>query len=80
MPLPLTELHSLVIQTIPIHRKNLIEDLENILSVKNKPTDKKIYTQYLRVILKHIPQRELKNKDPEWMWICQEVFSDSFNK
>jgi len=35
------------------------------------------YSSYLRVLLKHLPNRPLKLSDPDWMWKCQEVFSSS---
>lgn len=80
MPLSLIEAHTKIIKTIPTHRKSLIEDLELfMINAKNKPTDKNLYTQYLRIILKYVPKRELTNKDPEWMWNCQDAFSSSFN-
>ena len=81
MPLPIGEAHANIIQTIPPHKKALIDELENfIIITKNRKTDQNLYSQYLRVILKHMPQRPLVNKDPDWMWNCQEAFSNSFNQ
>lgn len=81
MPLPIGEAHVNIIQTIPPHKTALIDELEKfIIITKNRKTDQNLYSQYLRVLLKHMPQRPLVNKDPDWMWNCQEAFSNSFNQ
>ncbi len=80
MPLPIEQAHLNIIKTIPPHKKVLMDDLETFIIInKNKQTDKILYSRYLQVLLKHIPQRPLVNKDPDWMWNCQEAFSNSFN-
>jgi hypothetical protein len=80
--------HNEMLKVIPEYQKQLIFDL--IEFIKNLETNsnnrvtntkmftkKHIYSDYLRVMLKYIPNRPLKLSDPDWMWNCQEVFSNS---
>ena len=73
--------HNEMLKVIPENKKQLISDLIefiNKLETNSKNFNKKyIYSDYLRVMLKHIPNRPLKMSDPDWMWNCQEVFSNS---
>jgi hypothetical protein len=70
-----------MLKVIPENKTQLIFDLIefiNKLETNTKNFTKKyIYSDYLRVLLKHIPNRPLKMSDPDWMWNCQEVFSNS---
>lgn len=81
MPLPITETHNNIICVIPKCHKQLINDLESyIIKVTPRHSDKKYtYKEYLRILLTHMPNRPLKNKDPQWMWDCQELFSSGFH-
>lgn len=73
--------HNEMLKVIPENKTQLISDLIefiNKLETNSKNFTKKyIYSDYLRVMLKHIPNRPLKISDPDWMWNCQEVFSNS---
>jgi hypothetical protein len=73
--------HNEMLKVIPENKKQLIFDLiEFINKVENNSKNlktKNIYSDYLRVLLQHIPNRPLKLSDPIWMWNCQEVFSYS---
>ena len=73
--------HNEILKVIPENKNQLINDLSefiNKLETNTKNFTKKyIYSDYLRVLLKHIPNRPLKLSDPDWMWNCQEVFSYS---
>jgi hypothetical protein len=73
--------HNEILKVIPENKNQLINDLSefiNKLETNTKNFTKKyIYSDYLRVLLKHIPNRPLKLSDPDWMWNCQEVFSNS---
>ena len=73
--------HNEMLKVIPEYQKQLIIDLIefiNKLKINTKNFTKKyIYSDYLRVMLKYIPNRPLKLSDPDWMWNCQEVFSNS---
>ena len=73
--------HNEMLKVIPENKNQLIFDLiEFINKVETNSknfTKKYIYSDYLRVLLKHIPNRPLKLSDPDWMWNCQEVFSNS---
>ena len=78
--IPLIEAHTKIVQIIPVTQKNLIADIEEFMVVKkNIPSDKMLYSEYLRVLLNHMPRRILRNSDPDWMWQCQEIFSNSFH-
>ena len=73
--------HNEMLKVIPEYQKQLRSDL--IEFINNQVTNTKIFTKkyiysdYLRVMLKYIPNRPLKLSDPDWMWNCQEVFSNS---
>ena len=73
--------HNEMLKVIPENKIQLTSDLIefiNKLKTNSKNYNKKyIYSDYLRVMLKHIPNRPLKLSDPDWMWNCQEVFSNS---
>ena len=73
--------HNEMVKVIPENKKQLIFDLIKFInkleSNLNKLKTKHIYSNYLRVLLKHMPNRPLKLTDPIWMWNCQEVFSYS---
>jgi hypothetical protein len=73
--------HNEMLKVIPEYKTQLISDLIefiNKLETNSKNFNKKyIYSDYLRVLLKHMPNRPLKLADPDWMWNCQEVFSNS---
>ena len=74
--------HNKIIQIIPENQINLIDDLiKFIKSNKTKSlkylTSKIIYIDYLNILLKYLPNRPLKNYDPEWMWNCQDIFSSA---
>jgi hypothetical protein len=74
--------HNKIIQIIPENQINLIDDLiKFIKSNKTRSlqylTSKLIYIEYLHILLKYMPNRPLKNYDPEWMWNCQDIFSSS---
>jgi hypothetical protein len=74
--------HNEMLKMIPENKKQLLCDLIQFINkVKMYPvcklTTKHIHSDYLRVLLKHIPNRPLKLSDPDWMWNCQEVFSSS---
>ena len=63
--------HNKIIQIIPENQINLIDDLiKFIKSNKTKSlkylTLKIIYIDYLNILLKYLPNRPLKNYDPEW--------------
>lgn len=85
-PLSIIETHKAMLKVIPQDKTNLINELTtfiNKLEEQKRPpyyyTQKYVYTDYLHILLKHISKRELVYSDPEWMWNCQEVFSNSFN-
>ena len=85
-PLSIIETHKAMVNVIPQDKTNLINELTtfiNKLEEQKRPpyyySQKYVYTDYLHILLKHIPKRELDNSDPDWMWNCQEVFSNSFN-
>ena len=70
--------HNEMLKVIPENKNQLITDLSEFINKLGKNfTKKHIYSDYLRVMLKHIPNRPLKLSDPDWMWNCQEVFSNS---
>jgi hypothetical protein len=74
--------HNKIIQIIPENQINLIDDLiKFIKSNKTRSlqylTSKIIYIDYLNILLEYIPNRPLKNYDPEWMWNCQDIFSSA---
>ena len=81
MSLPIVQVHSQIIKVIPSIEKKLISDL-SIFILAVSPTDcneKLVYEKYLRILLKYMPRRILRNSDPQWMWNCQEIFSYSFS-
>lgn len=85
-PLSIIETHKAILNVIPLDKKQIINDLTtfiNKLEEQKRPpyyyTQKHVYIDYLHILLEHIPKRELVNSDPDWMWNCQEVFSNSFN-
>ena len=74
--------HNKIIKIIPENQKKLIDELINFIKIQEiKPlkylTSKIIYVSYLHILLKYLPNRILRNSDPEWMWNCQEIFSSS---
>ena len=73
--------HNEMLKVIPENKIQLTSELIefiNKLKTNTKNFNKKyIYSDYLRVLLKHMPNRPLKLADPDWMWDCQEVFSNS---
>lgn len=74
--------HNEMLKVIPEYKNQLIIDLIKFINKvetysKNKLETKHIYSDYLRVMLKHMPNRPLKLLVPMWMWNCQEVFSYS---
>jgi len=74
--------HNQMSRVIPENQKHLITDLTNFMNTLGTTTEKyltskQVYTNYLQVLLAHMPNRPLKNADPLWMWNCQEVFSYS---
>ena len=74
--------HNKIIQIIPENQINLIDDLiKFIKSNKTRSlqylTSKIIYIDYLNILLEYLPNRPLKNYDPEWMWNCQDIFSSA---
>lgn len=73
--------HNEMLKVIPEYQKqlrsDLIEFINNQVTNTKNFTKKYIYSDYLRVMLKHVPNRPLKLSDPDWMWNCQEVFSNS---
>ena len=74
--------HNEMLKMIPENKNQLIFDLIQFINKlemysKNILTTKCVHSDYLRVLLKHIPNRPLKLSDPDWMWNCQEVFSSS---
>ena len=85
-PLSIIDAHNLIINVIPANQTQLICDLLifiNQIKGENRElsyyTKKHVYTEYLHVLLRHIPRRKLLNSDPKWMWDCQEIFSNSYN-
>jgi len=81
MPLSILDTHTQMLGVIPDSKKLLIDELcVFVNAVQPRHADKKYtYSDYLHILLNHIPQRPLTNKDPEWMWDCQEVFSCGFH-
>lgn len=74
--------HNEMLKVIPENKIQLTFDLIQFINKvetysKNILTTKHVHSDYLRVLLKHIPNRPLKLSDPDWMWNCQEVFSCS---
>jgi hypothetical protein len=87
MAVSIIDAHKEIIKVIPEKQKTLLGDLEifinKLQNEKRQPkylTEKHVYVSYLDVLLEHLPRRPLVNSDPNWMWDCQEVFSNSFNK
>lgn len=71
-----------MLKVIPENKTELIIDLDRFVNtldkmVPNYLTTRAAYSDYLRVLFKHLPNRPLKLSDPDWMWNCQEVFSSS---
>jgi len=84
--LSIMNLHKEMINVIPENQKALIYDLNvfiNKLQEEKRPQkyyiEKHVYVSYLHVLFNHLPKRQLVNSDPNWMWDCQEVFSNSYN-
>lgn len=76
------ETHNEILKVIPENKSELIRDLNDFVNtldkmIPNYVITRATYSSYLRVLLKHLPNRPLKLSDPEWMWNCQEVFSSS---
>jgi hypothetical protein len=74
--------HNKIIKVIPKNQIKLITDLSNFIKKLDTTQEKylickSIYVSYLHILLQHIPKRQLKNSDPEWMWNCQYIFSSS---
>jgi hypothetical protein len=85
-PVSIIDAHSEIIKVIPEKQKALINDLQIFINKlhdeKRRPkylTEKHVYVSYLNILLEHLPNRPLANSDPNWMWDCQEAFSNSFN-
>ena len=81
MPLSILETHVQILGVIPASKTQLIDQLcAFVNTVQPRHADKKYtYSDYLHILLNHIPQRPLSNADPNWMWDCQEVFSRGFH-
>jgi len=84
--LSIMDAHREIIKVIPENKRELICDLN--IFIKNlhgeeRPQkyyiEKHVYKSYLHVLFKHLPKRQLVNSDPNWMWDCQEIFSNSYN-
>ena len=80
------ETHNEMLKVIPTDKRDLIADLNKFIDElqKTKKTPiyletKQIYTSYLRVLWRYVPNRPLRLSDPDWIWNCQEVFSSSVN-
>lgn len=76
------ETHDEILKVIPENKRGLIADLDQFVNtldkmIPNYVITRAAYSSYLRVLLKHLPNRPLKLSDPDWMWNCQEVFSSS---
>jgi hypothetical protein len=76
------ETHNEILKVIPFTHRELINDLDKFINeldnfVSNYLITRAVYSSYLRVLFKHLPNRPLKLSDPDWMWNCQEVFSSS---
>ena len=78
------ETHNEMLKVIPTDKCKLIADLNYFINELQKIKKnlmyletKQIYTSYLRVLLRHVPNRPLQLSDPDWIWNCQEVFSSS---
>ena len=76
------ETHNEILKVIPKNKTELINDLDKFVNtldnfVSNYLITRAAYSSYLRVLLKHLPNRPLKLSEPDWMWKCQEVFSSS---
>lgn len=76
------ETHDEILKVIPENKRGLIADLDQFVNtldkmIPNYVITRAVYSSYLRVLLKHLPNRPLKLSDPDWMWNCQEVFSSS---
>ena len=76
------ETHNEILKVIPENKSELIANLDQFVNtldkmIPNYVITRAAYSSYLRVLLKHLPNRPLKLSDPEWMWNCQEVFSSS---
>jgi hypothetical protein len=74
------ETHNEILKVIPFTHRELIDNLDQFINtldnfVPNYSITRAAYSSYLRVLLKHLPNRPLKLSDPDWMWNCQEVFS-----
>ena len=77
-----SETHNEILKVIPTDKRELISDLDNFIykCCNHTPiylATRSIYSDYLRVLWKHVPNRPLKLSDPDWIWNCQEVFSSS---
>ena len=86
-PLSIIDTHKAIINVVPENQNHLLDDLCNFITklkeekrLEKYYTEKHVYVSYLHVLLRHLPKRQLKKSDPNWMWDCQEVFSSSFNK
>lgn len=78
------ETHNEMLKVIPTDKRELITDLNVFINQLQTTKDtqiylktKHIYSSYLRVLWRHVPNRPLKLSDPDWIWNCQEVFSSS---
>ena len=76
------ETHNEILTVIPENKSELIHDLDLFINkldkfLPNYLITRAVYSSYLRVLFKHLPNRPLKLSDPDWMWNCQEVFSSS---
>jgi hypothetical protein len=84
--LSIVDAHKEIIKVIPEYKRVLICDLNLFINKlqqeKRNPkylTEKHVYVSYLNVLLEHLPNRPLANSDPNWMWDCQEAFSNCYN-
>jgi hypothetical protein len=84
--LSIIDTHKAIINVVPENQKQLLDDLSKFITKLEKEkrlqkyyTEKHVYVSYLHVLLTHLPNRQLKNSDPSWMWDCQEVFSSCYH-
>lgn len=76
------EIHEQILEIIPEDHVDLIEHLKgfnsNVQNLYEHQLKSKIWhLRYLDVLLEYLPNRPLTNTDPDWMLICQAMFSGS---
>ena len=76
------ETHNEMLKVIPTDKREIIADLNKFIDQCYNKTPiylatRSIYSDYLQILWKHVPNRPLKLSDPDWIWNCQEVFSSS---